>query len=84
MMLIDIALDGTDISDTARLEDPYLYASKKLPLVYQAVTAKFYRACAFCIRDCKSSHLTEDTRSTSTLKRHIGSMISRLYSRVIM
>lgn len=55
MILIDIAFDGPDTSDPARLEDPHSYAAKKLPLVYKALGANYYRACAFCVKDRRKS-----------------------------
>ena len=56
ILLIDIALDSLGTSHhPARLYDPYLYASKRLPLVHEAVGSSYYRACAFCVQDRRSS-----------------------------
>ena len=55
MILIDIALDSHNTSDPARLDDPHLYASKRLPLVHEAIGSNYYRACAFCVQDRRSS-----------------------------
>lgn len=55
LILIDIALDYPDASDLARLEDPHSYAAMKLPLVYHVMGAYYYRACAFCVKDRRSS-----------------------------
>ena len=54
MILIEIALDGLDSSDTVKLENPYQYALSKLPSVYKALGSKYYRACAFCVQDRRS------------------------------
>ncbi len=54
MVLIEVALNGLENSEPARLEDPYLYASKMLPLVHKAIGWNYYRACAFCIQDRRS------------------------------
>ena len=42
IILIDIALDSHDTSDPARLNDPHLYAFKRLPLVHEAVSFSYY------------------------------------------
>ena len=55
MILIDIALDSHDTSDPVRLDDPHLYAFKRLPLVHEAVGSGYYRAYAFCVQDRRSS-----------------------------
>ena len=55
MILRDIALDGPETSDPARLEDPHSYAAKTLTLVYRAMGANYYRACAFCVKDRRKS-----------------------------
>ena len=55
IILIDIALDSHDTSDPGRLDDPHLYAAKRLPLVYEAIGSNYYRACAFCVQDRRSS-----------------------------
>lgn len=54
MILIELALNGPEKSDQAKYEDPYLYAFNKLPLVQKAIGSKYYRACAFCIKDRRS------------------------------
>lgn len=54
MILIEIALDGLDSSDTVKLENPYQYALNKLPSVYKVLGSKYYRACAFCVQDRRS------------------------------
>ena len=51
VILIEIALDSTEVSDLAKDEDPRLFVSKTLPLVYKAVGSDYYRACAFCVHD---------------------------------
>ena len=66
MLLIDIALDGPEDSEPAKPEDKYLYASKKLPLVYEAMGSNYYRACAFCVQDRRSS---DYRRSSSSYHR---------------
>lgn len=55
MILRNIAFDGPETSDPARLEDPHSYAAKTLTLVYRAMGANFYRACAFCVNDRRKS-----------------------------
>lgn len=52
MILIDIALEGSDLKED---EDPYLYARRMLPKVFGKVGAKYYKACAFCVHDRRSS-----------------------------
>ena len=54
IVLIDIALDGLDTSDPVRLINPHLYATKKLPRVYEALGPSYFRACAFCVLDRRS------------------------------
>ena len=54
IILIDIALDSLDTSDTARLDNPHLYASKRLPLVHEAMGSNYYRACASCVLERRS------------------------------
>lgn len=49
-----IALDSAEVSDLAKDGDPRLFVSKTPPLVYKAVGADYYRACAFCVQDCSS------------------------------
>lgn len=67
MILIDIALDGPEDSDPTKREDKYLYASKKLPLVYEAMGSNYYRACAFCVQDRRSLNYR---RSSESYHRH--------------
>lgn len=54
MISIEITLDSTEVSDLAKDGDPRLFVSKTLPLVYKAVGADYYRACAFCGQDRSS------------------------------
>ena len=55
MILIDIAFGSDKGSDLEEHEDPYLYVSRMLPKVYEAIGEKYYRACAFCAQDRRSS-----------------------------
>ena len=54
VILIEIALDSTEVSDLAKDKDPRLFVSKTFPLVYKAVGSDYYRACAFCVQDRSS------------------------------
>lgn len=54
VILIEIALDSAEVSDLAKDGDPRLFVSETLPLVYKAVGADYYRACAFCVQDRSS------------------------------
>lgn len=55
VLLIEIALGTRETSDPAEVEEPYLRASKLLPLVQAAVGTQYCKACAFCIQDRSSS-----------------------------
>ncbi|KAL9130008.1 MAG: hypothetical protein Q9217_001692 [Psora testacea] len=55
ILLMEIALGNPDHSDPAEVEEPYLRASKMLPLVRTAVGSQYCKACAFCIQDRRST-----------------------------
>ena len=61
IVLIDTALDGLGASDFERFLKPGQWAAKKLPLVHEALGSSYFRACAFCV---------PDQRSTFSFHRH--------------
>lgn len=55
MLLIEIALQGRDYKEVGKSDDPYLYASNKLPLVHGSIGSRYYKACAFSDQDRRST-----------------------------
>ena len=77
IVLIDIALDSLGASHRARVSNPHLWATKKLPRVYEALGPSYFRACAFCVLDQKligKYHRHEKYRypSKTRWKWHLG------------
>ena len=88
IVLIDIALDGLGAWDLAKVSNPRLWATKKLPLVYEALGPSYFRACAFCVLDQRSIgiyHRHEKYRypSKTRWKWHLEDLLRQYHVHVV-